>query len=293
MDELFELRNYFYLGNHAAATTEGETLSLDDQGAQIERDVILKRIKLAEGKFDEVIASVDDSSHIALQAVGLLARFLKDPSTAETARAGVIAWLDDSVASASDSLVLMCAIILATLGDFDQALRATSRCQGLEHRALKVQTLLQIDRVDMADKEAEKMRRIDEDATLSQLATAWVNLSKGGTDAQEALYVYRDLLERHGSTDTILNGMALSHLAMGNPVDAERVLQEALSKNPNFACTLVNVIACSKHINKPPELVARYMERLDQVAPTCNWIQSYKTKEQEFDRVAAALTSSQ
>jgi coatomer subunit epsilon len=289
-EELFELRNYFYLGNFAAAITEGETVSLDDHGAQIERDVILKRIAAAQGKGDAVIASVTDSAHVALQAVKLFCTLLKDPLVKDAVLTTVAAWLTDDVALASESLVLMCGIIYAHVGDYDNALRACSRFpQALEHIGVKVQVLLRMDRVDVAEKEVASMQRLDEDATLTQLAAAWVHLGKGGPAAQEAVYIYQDLLERHGATDPILNGLALCHLALGKPDDAERVLQEALAKNPNFPSTLINVVTCAKYRNKPAELVRRYLERLMEVAPSCEWLRDFHAKEAEFDALSAAI----
>lgn len=289
MEDLFELRNYFYLGNFSAAVTEGETISVDDQGSQIERDVILKRIQVAQGNHKSVIEAVSDASHVSLQAVKLLSTLLSDPSSRDSVVMQIAAWLADDVALASESLVLMCAIIYAHVGDFDNALRTASRSSGLEHISLKVQVLLQMDRVDVAEKEVARMQRIDEDATLTQLAAAWVHLAKGGSGAQEAVYVYQDLLERHGSTDSILNGLALCHLALGKPDDAERVLQEAISKNPNHAETLINTVACAKYKNKPAELVGRYVERLTQIAPGCAWLEDMSTKENEFASLASRL----
>jgi len=290
-DDLFELRNYFYLGNLSAATTEGETISVDGQGAEIERDVILKRIELAKGNYDSVIAAINDEAPPALQVVKLLAQLQKDASIADTVSAALQSFTSDDLVVGSPCFLLMCAVAYAHLGDYDNALRTANRVNSLEELAVKVQVLLRMDRADVAEKEVAAMQRIDEDATLTQLATAWSHLSKGGDSVQEAVYIFQDLLERHGATDQILNGMAVCHLAMGKLEDAERVLKEALTKNPNCATTLINVICSSKYKNKPAELIGRYFAQLKLVAPSNEWLLDYTRKEAEFDALAERLTA--
>eukprot|EP00172_Hildenbrandia_rubra_P003486 Plantae.Rhodophyta-Hildenbrandia_rubra.ctg5634.p1 GENE.Plantae.Rhodophyta-Hildenbrandia_rubra.ctg5634~~Plantae.Rhodophyta-Hildenbrandia_rubra.ctg5634.p1 ORF type:complete len:292 (-),score=76.85 Plantae.Rhodophyta-Hildenbrandia_rubra.ctg5634:437-1312(-) len=288
-DELFELRNYFYLGNYSAAVTEGDTVSLDTGKDRIERDVIMARIQIARGEHSKVLTSVTDDSPTALQAVRLLAKYNNDNSSKDEVLSALTNLLEDDVSKDNATVLTIGAIIYAAVEDYDNALRTAAKGNDLEHMSIMVQILLQMDRADAAKKKVSAMREIDEDATLSQLAAAWVHLAEGGEDVQEAVYIYQDLLERHGATDPILNGMALCHLSMGKYDEAEKVLQEALTKNKNFAATLANSVVCSKHKNKQAELVQRYVAQLRTVSPGDAWLKDVEAKAAEFDQLAAAM----
>ena len=99
------------------------------------------------------------------------------------------------------------------------------------------------------------MMEKDEDATITQLAMAWTNLSLGGDKIQEAYYIYQEMIDKLGSTATLLNGQAVTFLAQGKYSEAEAALNEAMERDPNNPDTLVNMIVLSQHQGKAPEVI--------------------------------------
>ena len=146
------------------------------------------------------------------------------------------------------------------------------------------------------------MQEKDEDATITQLAQAWTNMALGGDKIQEAYYIYQEMIDKLGSTATLLNGQAVTFLAQGKYSEAEAALNEAMEKDPNNPDTLVNMIVLTQHQGKAPEVVQRnvstismliptvqvsnrYLSQLKDMDPNHSFVLKLNSKEQDFDRM--------
>jgi coatomer protein complex subunit epsilon len=250
-----------------------------------ERDVFMYRAYIAQRKFAVVLSEVTSSSPDELQAVRMLADYLAN----ESRRDKILSDLDGKMAGNFDvtnsMFLLMAATILFYENNTDSALRLLHQSDALECTALSVQILLKMDRVDVARKELKRMQDSDEDNILTQLATAWFNLTIGGEKYQDAYYIFQELTDKFVSTPLLLNGLAACHMAQGRFDDAEGVLQEALDKDSNNPETLVNMVVLSQHVGKSPEVMNRYLAQLKDSQKSHPFVKEYFAKENEFDRL--------
>ena len=94
-DELFVLRNNFWLGNYQKAIAEGSSLGRLSEALKIESKEFVYRSYIALGQFNIVIDEVSDSPSTpsSLQAVKLLARYLSQPQDKEIILMTLNEWL--------------------------------------------------------------------------------------------------------------------------------------------------------------------------------------------------------
>mmetsp|Transcript_22213 Transcript_22213/g.69529 ORF Transcript_22213/g.69529 Transcript_22213/m.69529 type:complete len:304 (-) Transcript_22213:340-1251(-) len=288
-DELFTLRNRFWLGNFQMAIAEGNNLNRLSDELKIERDEFVYRSYVGLGQYSLVANEIKDSAPPALLAVKLIAAFMSDPEgETEATMEKLGEWMRDGEMSANPTVQLMAAIIYEKLGKVDQAFMALRSKTNMEQMALWAQFCIKINRTDLAAEKLKEMQQIDEDATLTQLCSAWVHLSQGGDKLKEAAYTYEELIDKFDPSVNLLNGAAAAHMHLKEWEEAEKYLLQALQKGDN-ADTLVNLYATYAHMGKEQQILDRYQNQLVTQFPDHPIVQKLKRCEATFDRVAAQM----
>ncbi|PON63647.1 Coatomer, epsilon subunit [Parasponia andersonii] len=167
-----------------------------------------------------------------------------------------------------------------------QFLKPNYYCSYFCSHALNVQIFLKMNRSDYAEKQLRAMQQLDEDHTLTQLASAWFNLAVGGSKIQESYLIFQDLSEKYQMTSLIANGKAVCCIHMGNFDEAETLLLEAQSKDAKDPETLANLIVCALHLGKP---TSRLLSQLKLSHPDHILVKRASSAEESFDRAIQSV----
>lgn len=287
---LFDVRTQLYVGNYQTCINEAQKLQLDGLVAE-ERDILMYRAMVALGQHSTVRGEISGSSPTALQAIKHLATYLSRKSE----RPGVVTAFkklqEDGISMNNPTVALMAATVFMYQGESEEALKCLHGSDSLENVALMIQILIQISRPDLARKELKRMQTLDDDSTLTQLATAWTDLATGGEKLQDAYYVFQELSDKYGGTPLLLNGQAAAHMMQGRYEDAEGCLLSAQEKNSNDPETLINLNVVAQRLGKPVETSQRYINQLKDGFPEHPFTLALEAKEREFDSAVAMLAS--
>uniref|UniRef100_A0A8D3BQ42 Coatomer subunit epsilon n=1 Tax=Scophthalmus maximus TaxID=52904 RepID=A0A8D3BQ42_SCOMX len=177
VDELFDVKNAYYIGSYQRCINEAQKVKPSAPEKETERDMFLYRAYIAQRKYAVVLDDIKANSSPELQAVKMFAEYLSNESKRDAIVADLDKKMAKSVDAANTTFLLMAASIYHHEMNTDAALRTLHQGESLECMAMTIQVLLSLDRVDLARKELKKMQELDEDATLTQLATAWVNIA--------------------------------------------------------------------------------------------------------------------
>ncbi|XP_050298035.1 coatomer subunit epsilon [Anthonomus grandis grandis] len=287
VDELFDVKNYFYIGNYQQCINEAAKIRKPSSPEiAIQRDIFTYRSYIAQNKFLVVLDEIQGGAPAEIQPLKLLAEYMQSKSN----RAAFLDQLNQKIDGSphNETLSIVAATIFIQEGNLDGAYRYLHASESLESLSFIINILLMLDRVDLAIKKLKEMQEKDDDATLTQLAQAWVHTAMGGDKLQDAYYIYQELVDKYGSTPLLLNGQAVTFLGQGKYEEAESALQEALDRDPNNAEALVNMIALQRHLeNKSSDhqISSRYLSQLKDGHPDHPYIKDLKQKENDFERI--------
>lgn len=284
-DELFDVRNAFYIGNFQHCINEAQKLKPIDPELKLERDIFLYRAYIAQRKYRVVMDEIHGASPPELKALKMLAEYLHSEIKREEIVQSLEEKMNTEFASTNHLFLIVAATIYYMEQNYDAALRVLQQAETLECVALTLQIYLKLDRVDLAKKELKQMQDMDDDATLTQLANAWVNMALGTGKLQDAYYIFQEMCDKHSATPLLLNGQASCFIGQGKFEEAESALQEALDKDTNNPDTLINMIVLSQHFGKPIEVSNRYLSQLRESSASHPFVKEFIDKELEFDRL--------
>ena len=299
-DELWSMRNNFYVGCYQGCLEEGEMARLDDKPALVaQRDAFAARSKLALGDFRAVYGLVGaQPATLELKAVREAAVVL-DPATPAEAVSAALARIKSMVdqdASGNETLRVMAGTAFAHVGDVNESLRALRAGPGsssLEALHMQAMTYVRMDRPDAAKRVLEMMQQKDEDSTLTQLASAWVALASastgGETSVREARYVFEELIGKWQPTPLLVGGLAAALMHQGNAAEALKQLDEVAKQYPDDASVAFDRIVASELVGKP---VDEAVESLRRVAPKHPYFQDLAKVSAVFDQSAKGFKAS-
>ncbi|KAJ1908556.1 hypothetical protein IWQ60_011655 [Tieghemiomyces parasiticus] len=327
-DSTLALRNQFHLGAYQHVINQLSSRNLSSRNYEQDPDLLdqkclLYRAYVAQGKFNLVITDIEDGANtpaelLALRMWALLLQFQTKagaalpsrPALALTATGtplqlpaekleakerevleAVQTLLAEPVNRLNSRIIIPVASILYRLGQLEEALRVLAhRPKDLECVALTVQTLLFINRVDLAQREMDGVKTWSEDDQLALLLEGWVNLRLGGAKYREALYIFEELAQAAPvPTSKLLSCQAVANLHLGRLPEAESLLLEALAKDGDDAEALANMVVCATLLQKPADVRARFLNQLRDVAPQHPLVESVTQKEALFDQCAQAI----
>ncbi|EYC24279.1 hypothetical protein Y032_0014g2416 [Ancylostoma ceylanicum] len=288
VDRLFDIKNAFFLGHYQQCILEAQKLITKVEEEKLAKDVFTYRSYIAQGKATVVLSEISErTDNPSLKAVRRLAEY-QTPSNKKRIANEVQSEVSSGTAPTDDTSCIVAALILNEEGNPEDAMRILSKSSSLEARSATVFTLLQMDRVDLAVKELKKMNEIDEDATLTQLALAWVNMAVGKDKLKDAYYIYQEMMDKYGQSPQLLVSQSAVLILQGKYKEAEALLHEAQLRDSNNCDALVNLVAVSQFLGKDHEVMKRYIAQLRDIDSTHPWVADLQAKEALFDELVTA-----
>lgn len=296
-DELYTLRNLFWLGHYQLVINESNGLGRLNNALTIEKDEYVYRSYLALGQYDILMSEIKDTAPLGLRAIRLLCAYTMNnnssnssPQKAEECMQQLNDLQNAPNAAACTSLQYCAATMWLTEDNSKEALKCVYNATHIELRTLAIQILLRMNQVGLAKTRLSQMRGNSqlEDHTLTKLATCWVILADTNKSGyQEAVYKYEEFIDKYTGSALLLNGLAMAEMLQGDFAAAETHINEALTKSPAETESLANLVVVQTHLQRPPELINRTIGQLSLKCKNHPLVTSLQTFDGAFDRIAA------
>ncbi|VVC92041.1 unnamed protein product [Leptidea sinapis] len=292
VDELFDVKNAFYVGNYQQAINEAQNANASHPQVALQRDTFMYRSYIAQGNYRIVLQELKTADPL-LQPLKSLVDYLSPGAN----KPQIVADIDARVAKGTELSNEIFLIVAATIyyheGNYEAALKILHGAEQLELRTFTLQCLLAMNRPDLAKKQLKLLQDIEDDGTLTQLAQAWLNLAQGGPGVQDAHYSIMELSERLGSLGAGPAAVgAAAAASRGMWEEAEQMLTEAQARAPQQPELLLGLAVTAGHGGKPPEVSSRYLAQLLDTHPDHPFTKEYHAKMNELNRLAAQYQAS-
>jgi tetratricopeptide (TPR) repeat protein len=300
IDELRQIRTFYYLGMYNEVILEANNLPTDFQPhgqlwslrAQIEMDPL----KMAH--------SLPDEGSIEVRAMKLYAIYRSgDVSLKEQVVQQLSQLVQDPELVANPYLQIFGAYIFLHEKNLRDALQLSLLACGhaeeqLEKLALQALCLLQLGRWDLAEGHVQQIQQLDDDDVLGQLAQAWVGLARADESGlASAARVAAELQERVGGGSAVVhNLLGASLLSQGRHKEAFQSLKLARDwsvqhYNTVDEGTLANTLCTLFHRGgssaATEDMLAKITAELAQVHPNADILAEQTQLEAAFDKAAA------
>ncbi|CAH4021058.1 coatomer subunit epsilon [Pieris brassicae] len=287
VDKLFHVKNAFYVGNYQQAINDAQHVIGSSPLVTLERDAFLYRSYIAQGNYRIVLQELKTADPL-LQPLKTLVDYLSPGANKPAVVSDIDARVAKGTELSNDIFIIVAATIYYHEDNYEAALKILHGAESLELRAFTLQCLLAMNRPDLASKQLKLLQDIEDDATLTQLAQAWLNLSQGGPGVQDAHYSIMELAERLGALGAGPAAVgAAAAASRGMWEEAEQMLTEAQTRTPQQPELLLGLTVTAAHSSKPPEVSSRYLAQLIDSYPEHPFTREYNAKQNELKRLAA------
>jgi len=277
---------------HKNVIKEAKNVAKDSKESSGAADVFYYRSHIAIGQEDVAVKGISQNAPIELQCVKLLATF---KTAAEDNKEMVFdtlkEWGDNQSLNQNPAAQIVASQISFDAKNYRDALKYVhAGHESLEMLAMCIQIYLKIDRIDLAQQTLKSMQDIDDDDTLTGLASSWIFIAQGGEKVNEAFFFLAELVEKFSPSILVLNSMAVCQILLKNYTNAFQYLKQArdlaiAGKEKVSAETLINSIVCLQHLRKA-DLITRILSELKQTHPHHPWLKRYAEMEALFDKSA-------